>query len=206
MVKQLFEYSDYYKSPMIVFSKKIAGADILITDVNKTNSQVLEPQLRNWGAETTKTCDGLSAFSTLDSKPASYFKVETLNSRITGMDGLSLGKKIRQRPRYNSTHLILIISVAPKNDVQLFPSLVFSEYLFKPPTACYLDNTLNTVINSGDTTQPEVAPHDAEVWDKVSALKHVRGRDDRLAKLVSQFTSKMPAPMIESNNCYYSAH
>ncbi len=131
----------------------IQNSRILVVDDNRTSLEVLRMQLHAWGAEVVEALDGDSALKILDSKEDNYFDVAILDFHMQGMNGDTLGEKIRQQKRYEKTHLILMTSMASPGDAEHFAKLGFSSYFTKPATFSDLYKALGILIDGGDTLQ-----------------------------------------------------
>lgn len=134
---------------------------ILIVDDNATNREVLRLQLESWGAEVVEAIDGPSALTILkqsyDVDGQEPFSVAILDMQMPGMDGGTLGKKIRSNRLYKDIRLVMMTSVGERGDGKFFSDIGFSAYFTKPATPSELYRALLIIVN-GEDRQGESQP------------------------------------------------
>ncbi len=93
-------------------TQTLTGARVLVVDDNDTNRQVLQQQLGGWRMIVTPARDGADALHLLDSAPtaARSFDLIILDMHMPQMDGLELARRIRERPAYADTPLLMLTS------------------------------------------------------------------------------------------------
>ncbi len=85
---------------------------VLVVDDNATNRRILEEWLRGWEAAPTAVSDGLSALNALwqGVSQGQPFSVVLLDSRMAGIDGLTLAAEMRRSPPLAGCPIILLTS------------------------------------------------------------------------------------------------
>ncbi|AWB68702.1 hypothetical protein C2869_20900 [Saccharobesus litoralis] len=119
----------------------ISNSHILIVDDNQTSRQVMAKQLTLWGAKVSQADDATSALQQLSMSPS--IQVAFIDMHMSTMDGLELGKKIRQNHQWQSLKLVMMKSMASRGDDQLISNIGFDAYFRKPITIANLQNTLS---------------------------------------------------------------
>lgn len=96
----------------------LAGKRVLVVDDNETNRRVLEHQLTRAGMESQLTAGAREAMEALDRSRSSNrpFDVVILDFHMPEMDGLMLGRMIRDKAQCEDLPLVLLAS---SNDRQL---------------------------------------------------------------------------------------
>jgi two-component system sensor histidine kinase/response regulator len=132
-----------------------AGRRVLVVDDNESNRRVLAAQLAHAGYEVHVACSGAEALlrmaKAVDDDAA--FEVVLCDHEMPGMDGAMLGARVKDDPRFASTHLVMLTSLDHHGDIQRFAALGFAGYLTKPARARELYECLDCVLAS-----------DASVW------------------------------------------
>ncbi len=133
---------------------------ILIVDDNDTNREILQIQLRAWGAQVTEADSGPSALAICNQHKDLSFDVAILDMQMPEMDGAELGQHIKTLSP--TTGLIMMTSLAMRNDAKRFAELGFEAYFTKPVTMSDLHDALAVVLEKGKTLQnasPLVTKH-----------------------------------------------
>lgn len=135
------------KEKRIVVHEDISGKRILIVDDNATNRYVLKEQLKSWECRYEKTSSGEQALEKLsraliDKDP---FEIAIIDMQMPGMDGETVGKKIKQDPDLKNTILVLMTSIGQRGDAKRLEKIGFAAYLTKPIRQSKLYDCLATV-------------------------------------------------------------
>ncbi len=135
------------KEKRIVVHEDISGKRILIVDNNATNRYVLKEQLKSWECRYEKTSSGEQALEKLsraliDKDP---FEIAIIDMQMPGMDGETVGKKIKQDPDLKNTILVLMTSIGQRGDAKRLEKIGFAAYLTKPIRQSKLYDCLATV-------------------------------------------------------------
>jgi PAS domain S-box-containing protein len=131
----------------IVF-KDIAGKHILIVDDIKLNQKVLEEQLKSVDCYTDTAADGFEALDKLfrAEQQGNPFDIAILDMQMPGMNGETLGKKIRGSEKIRDTILVMLTSIGIRGDIQRVKKLGFQGYLHKPIKQSQLFDCLRMVL------------------------------------------------------------
>lgn len=82
------------------------------------------------------------------------FDLAIIDMHMPGMDGLQLGKTIREEPALAHTKLILLTSMGRRGDAKLAHSAGFSGYLTKPVRKAHLYDCLRLVMGQSQSLSP----------------------------------------------------
>ena len=124
------------------------GKRIIIVDDNKTNRHILNLQLKNWGCDCDEASDGVDALGKLreNSRNNTPFDIAILDMQMPGMDGETLGKKIKSDAEISKTHLIMLTSLGKRGDGNRLENMGFSAYLNKPIKQSILYDVILSVL------------------------------------------------------------
>ena len=130
---------------------------ILIVDDNATNRHVLREQLKSWGCQFNEASSGEEALKKMrqgidDNHP---FDLAILDMQMPGMDGETLGRKIKQDSDLKNTILVLMTSIGKRGDARRLEKIGFVGYLTKPVKQSQLYDCLVTVSGLGNETALE---------------------------------------------------
>jgi len=128
----------------------IEGSKILVVDDNCTNIEVLETQLKQWGAVVCIAYNGKEALECVERHQAGYFDVAILDMQMPKMDGAELGRLLKKSPLCQHTKLIMMTSMGTTGDAQFFSDLGFSAYFPKPTTTSDLFDALTVVLDNSE--------------------------------------------------------
>jgi signal transduction histidine kinase/CheY-like chemotaxis protein/HPt (histidine-containing phosphotransfer) domain-containing protein len=146
-----------------VDARILANRRVLAVDDNATNRKVLERQLTHLGMRPTCVDSAVAALDMLDAQPAgAQFELAVLDYMMPGCDGLELGRRISQDPRFAPMRLVLLTSAGRMFSSETLVKLGFAAYLLKPVTHRELGNCLRRVMSAEaskwhEFTQPVVA-------------------------------------------------
>lgn len=126
----------------------IRGANILVVDDNQTNREILQGQLKKWGALTTEAHDGKTGLKKMRDAAESNtpFQVAILDMQMPEMDGEQLGKIIKATPLFSNTRLMMMTSIGQRGDKGRLEANGFAAYLTKPVRESDLYNSLTTIL------------------------------------------------------------
>ena len=134
--------------------ENISKKHFLIVDDNEANRFVLAEHLRLWGCRYKEASDGIQALETLRQAKADKdpCEIAIIDMQMPGMDGVTLGQKIKQDPELKNTILVLLTSMVKRGDAKRVGKSGFSAYLTKPIKKSQLYDCLAMV--SGSKTEP----------------------------------------------------
>jgi len=135
----------------------IRNKSILIVDDNATNRHVLREQLKSWGCQFNEASSGEEALRKMrqgidDNRP---FDLAILDMHMPGMDGETLGRKIKQDSHLKNTILVLMTSIGKRGDAKRLEKIGFVGYLTKPLKQSQLYDCLVTVSGLRNETASE---------------------------------------------------
>ncbi|MFC3152509.1 response regulator [Litoribrevibacter euphylliae] len=162
-------------------SVNLTDTPILLVDDNATNRLVLKGQLESWGAEIVEANNAEEALNCLAQHPLEHFKVAILDMHMPSMNGADLGQKIKEDPRFEHIHLIMMTSMGERGDASYFAELGFSGYFPKPASIQDIYDALSVVLEGGkalETAKPLVTHH------HIKSLKRSVHKDDAKILLV----------------------
>jgi len=132
----------------VIVPEDIRGVRVLVVDDNATNRLVLRELLRSWECSFEEASDGVEALERLGKAQAggNPFQVALLDMQMPGMDGRTLGEKIKANPLLSDTLLVMLTSAGQRGDVAALQEIGFSAYLNKPVRNSHLHDCLTTVL------------------------------------------------------------
>jgi two-component system, sensor histidine kinase and response regulator len=130
---------------------------ILIVDDNATNRHVLREQLKSWSCRFNEASGGEEALRKMrqESDDHRAFDIAILDMQMPGMDGETLGRKIKQDPDLKNTILVLMTSIGKRGDAKRLEKIGFVGYLTKPIKQSQLYDCLVTVSGLRNQTTLE---------------------------------------------------
>ena len=131
-------------------------ARILVVDDNATNRQILVRQTQFWGMQPFAAASGAEALVLLED--GARFDVAVLDMQMPQMDGLTLAKKIRQRPEGANLPLVMFTSIGKPEIRRDYESLNFVAFLNKPIKQSQLYDVLVAALGQGVMMQPQPLP------------------------------------------------
>ena len=115
-------------------SQSFKNVRVLIADSNKTNRELLEQQLTNWGMDYYSVDDGKNALRAIQeaSQQGNPFSLSILDNQLPGLDGITLAKKINNNPETSDTRIIMLSSVGNMEETGQWLMAGIESYLSKP--------------------------------------------------------------------------
>ena len=146
--KQLDIRRDDIQLPDSITDKRFLVVDDIIT-----NRQVFSEYLKNWQCRFDAVESGEKALDLLHKAKTENdpYHVALLDMQMPGMDGATLGKRIKADEQLSDTLLVMITSVGRRGDASRFKEIGFSAYLNKPVKQRHLYRTLLTVFGIAAT-------------------------------------------------------
>ncbi|WP_300669833.1 cache domain-containing protein [Desulfoluna sp.] len=145
----------------------LKGLRMLVVDDNHTNRRLLTSQLTAWGIRSDAVSSGANALShlTLAQTEGDPYRLAILDMQMPEMDGETLGRTIRSHSEHKETRLVMMTSMARRDDAKRMQEIGFSSYLIKPVRQKDLYEALSLVMESkpaGDGTPTLVPPQVVE--------------------------------------------
>ncbi|MEN6308528.1 MAG: PocR ligand-binding domain-containing protein [Anaerohalosphaeraceae bacterium] len=127
---------------------KIQDKRILVVDDNATNREILTTRLASWGAMVVESPRGSLALEKLDEayRAGTPFDIVITDMQMPEMDGLMLGRAIRQDRRFDELCLMMMTSLGRQEDAKVLTQLGFAACLTKPVRPSELFARLMTAI------------------------------------------------------------
>ncbi|MEW5910627.1 MAG: ATP-binding protein, partial [Thermodesulfobacteriota bacterium] len=129
----------FKKQPMaeikeIPVYEDIRGKRILVVDDNTTNRQILKEQLASWGCRFAEAPDGFKALEMLhlSFEEKDPFDIIILDMQMPGMDGETVGRRIKADPALQKSILVMLTSLGERGDAVRLKEIGFAAYLTKP--------------------------------------------------------------------------
>ncbi|NQZ22744.1 MAG: response regulator [Colwellia sp.] len=164
------------QSPSVMPFVDVTGKQILIVDDNSTNLAVLKGQLSLWGAKVTEAKDGFVALSKVDNHEAGFFDAAILDMQMPGMNGATLGERLKKHTNTRHTKLIMMTSMSERGDAEFFANLGFSAYFPKPTTTSDLFDALTVILDDGQamkSSRPIITRHNIHALKRPKSSKHI---------------------------------
>lgn len=106
---------------------EMKNSSVLIVDDNKTNRLILKLQFESWGMKPSVAESGEQAIQMLKDNPT--FDLIVVDMQMPEMDGLELGRQIKEHPEYANVPIIMLTSLGK---IAAIPGHIFSSQLLKP--------------------------------------------------------------------------
>lgn len=134
---------------------KLGTTRALIIDDNETHRNILHEQLANWGvsSEMAGTWEQTQALVEEAVKTREPYQLIILDMQMPDMDGLTMAKKLRERPDLLSTPIISLFSLEALMDHDNLEKLNIQRSLSKPVQRGVLFITLQQILKSGHASK-----------------------------------------------------
>jgi PAS domain S-box-containing protein len=106
---------------------EMKNTSVLIVDDNKTNRIILKLQFESWGMKPMIAESGEQAILILRDNPP--FDLVIVDMQMPEMDGVELGRQIKEYPEYAQVPIIMLTSLG---HIAAIPGNIFSSQLLKP--------------------------------------------------------------------------
>jgi two-component system sensor histidine kinase/response regulator len=170
----------------------IQGQRILIVDDNRINRHIMREQLKNWACFVEEAENGEDALSQLllSAGENTPFCLAIIDTMMPGMDGKTLGRKIKADPRITGTALVMLTSAGRRGDAEQLQDIGFSAYLTKPVKRQQLHHCLSTVLGTPLTvvkkpSKPIVTRHSLSE-EKKRSIRILLAEDNPVNQKVAQ--------------------
>jgi CheY-like chemotaxis protein/HPt (histidine-containing phosphotransfer) domain-containing protein len=133
----------------------IQGRRILIVDDNATNREILTTRLASWGAIVAESPDGQAALAAMADAVEAHtpYEVVITDMQMPEMDGLMLGRAIKQDERFKDICLMMMTSLGLQNNRDELAEIGFAACLTKPVRPSELFTRLTAAL--ADTAKPD---------------------------------------------------
>ena len=130
----------------------ISDERLLVVDASSTNRRLITRLLESWECRCEEASAAETALEKLRAAAAEGdpFRVAIVDMVLPwGMNGETLGKKIKEDNEIRETVLIMTTAIGKRGEVARLEKAGFSAYLIKPVSPAHLHETLVTVIDRG---------------------------------------------------------
>jgi signal transduction histidine kinase/CheY-like chemotaxis protein len=168
---------------------ELKNSRVLIVDDNATNRQIFTLQFESWGMKVTAAVSGKEALAAIEDEEEP-FDLGVLDMQMPVMDGLELGKLIKQLPFKGDIPLIMLTSLG---NISKLPKEIFEAQLSKPIKLAELFEEVLRVIAESRNRRKNEADHnvDKQLSDKLP-LRILLAEDNTTnQELVVTLLSKM---------------
>ncbi len=143
--------------PLLQQPRELSGKRILVVDDNATNRRVLAVMLESWECYYNEAPDAHTALEKLHRavKKDEPYHIAVIDMHMPGMNGETLGIKIKNDPLLAGTILVMMTSIGRRGDARRLESIGFSAYLTKPIRQSVLHDALGAVAAGKAYTAPK---------------------------------------------------
>ncbi|MEN9214664.1 MAG: response regulator [Gloeomargarita sp. DG02_3_bins_56] len=133
----------------------IQGKSLLVVDDHPINRKVVRYQAVRWGLQVEEAASGAEALAKIRERD---YAVVLVDMNMPGMDGLTLGRQIKQDPQLAHLPLIMLTSSHLGEEVKQALAIGFAAHLVKPVKASRLLDTIMSALEGEVTDSTEVTP------------------------------------------------
>jgi len=128
-------------------SRDVHNFDIIVVDDNATFRRVVKEQLHSMGCCADEAADGATALKMLKTREmqGDPYDIAIMDLIMPGMDGETLGRKIKEDPLLTNTILVLLTTKGIRGDAKHMEEIGFSAYLTKPLKRSQLSDCLSAI-------------------------------------------------------------
>ncbi len=119
---------------------------ILVVDHQESNRNVLSQMMTSWHCRFQVVADGETALETMQDGllQGDPFGIILIDMHMEGMDGETLGRKIKEDARFRDTTLVMMAQVGFRGDAERLEKIGFSAYLTMPLNSSLIYDCLAT--------------------------------------------------------------
>ncbi|MFZ4537139.1 response regulator [Propionivibrio sp.] len=136
----------------------LAGKRILVVDDNATNLMLIRMLLENWQCVVLTAYSGEAALQLLQQESAAGRTLDAvlIDMVMPGMNGETLGERIKADPALAHFPLMLLTSVAMLGDAERLLAAGFTAYLPKPVRGDLLERALLSMLGKARADTPQL--------------------------------------------------
>jgi two-component system, sensor histidine kinase and response regulator len=157
----------------------LTGLKLLIVEDNDTNRDILKNYALAWGMSVDAVPSALSALELLR-KPKngdSLYDLVVIDMKMSGMNGLELGRLIKTDPELAKIPLVMVTSTMHKGEAAEAKRFGFSAYLIKPIRKADLYQCLLSAL-APDSSNPSPKQHWVGHTQPASFVAHILLAED----------------------------
>jgi PAS domain S-box-containing protein len=160
----------------------VAGSRVLVVDDFAANRQLVAALLTGWGCEPVEAPGAGAAVDLLRRAAESGrpFDAAVLDMQMPDVDGLALGRAIKENPALAHTALIMMTTLGQQGDAKQFQDAGFAAYLTKPVRHQHMHDCLALALGRRSDPQPLlITKHTiAEATSKRNRVKILLAEDN----------------------------
>jgi len=145
---------------------------ILVADDDPISRRMLEALLTKAGHEVVVTCDGESAWNTLQRPDAPLLAV--LDWMMPDLDGVELCRRIRSSPATAATYVVLVTAMGGQQDLLTGLEAGANDYIVKPFDAAELRARIQVGVRVTELQQ-SLAQRVRELEEALSSIRQLQG-------------------------------
>ncbi|MGB2908089.1 MAG: response regulator [Candidatus Aminicenantaceae bacterium] len=172
--------------------ERLRGIRVLAVDDNATNRRLIHGLLENWGLKTELAEDADSAMKALEQakKDGESFSLILLDAQMPGEDGFMLAERIKEKPEYARTALIMLTSAGQRGDATRCQELGVSAYLMKPINAWELFRAILTILGEARPSASLLTHH--SIQESMNPMTILVAEDNLVnQRLIKRMLEKM---------------
>ncbi len=152
----------------------LAGLRLLIVDDNATNRKVITHIATRWGMQIDEADSAAVALQFLQvaSEGGKLYDFALIDMQMPEIDGLTLGKLIKDNPALASLPLIMLTSTNQRHEIQQALNIGFAAYLVKPVKVSRLLDTIISILETQSEPVEEETLENVEQNYQSSTSKH----------------------------------
>ena len=137
----------------------LTGLRVLVVDDNATNRRILQEMLESWRMQPVVVADAQAALATLRQATADGrgFDVVIADGQMPDVDGFMLARRIKKHRRLSGTRILMLTSMAGRDDVARCSRIGVDAHLNKPVSHSDLLEALGGLFGVADAA-PEPRP------------------------------------------------
>jgi CheY-like chemotaxis protein len=126
----------------------LQGLEVLVVDDNATNRRILEEIFNAWGMRPTLVDGGIAALVALERAlvAGTPFPLAIIDFQMPDLDGFGLAARIKARPEFGTTVIMMLSSVGQTGDAARCRELGVASYLTKPVRQSVLLEAMLSVL------------------------------------------------------------
>ena len=171
---------------------KLKGFRVLIIDDNQTNRTILTQELKAWECSSKEADSGEKGLEMLRNATAegNPFTLAIIDMQMPGMDGMTLGRRIKGDPEIKNTILVMMTSMGERGDAAKLKEIGFAAFLIKPVKEPLLYECLRKLATNISYESPAVKKelitrHTLAEDQELKANKILLAEDNKVNQLVA---------------------
>ena len=146
----LFPVAAASKASRAADPTKLKGVKVLIVDDNYTNRTILTQELKAWECYSKEADNGEKGLEMLRNANAegNPFTLAIIDMQMPGMDGMTLGRLIKEDPEIKDTILVMMTSIGQRGDAAKLKKIGFAAFLIKPVKQLLLHECLTKLATN----------------------------------------------------------